>query len=68
MHDTFKSRYSGKSGDTYTEPAAQMNTIDLGMAKALHETSLLMDHPRVRALVITGAGEKAFCAGGDLRL
>ena len=57
----------GKVATLTLNRPAQMNTIDLGMAKALHETSLsLMDHPRVRALVITGAGEKAFCAGGDL--
>lgn len=57
----------GKVATLTLNRPVQMNTIDLNMAKSLHDTSLrLMDHQRVRAMIITGAGEKAFCAGGDL--
>lgn len=62
-----KTEVQGKVATITLNRPAQMNTIDLDMAKALYETSLsLTDHPTVRALIITGAGEKAFCAGGDL--
>ena len=62
-----KTEIQGKVATLTLNRPAQMNTIDLDMAKALYETSLsFTDHPTVRALVITGAGEKAFCAGGDL--
>ena len=45
----------------------QMNAIDLDLAKALYETAQrLAGEPSVRAVIMTGAGEKAFCAGGDL--
>ncbi len=62
-----ETEFQGKVATLTLNRPAQMNTIDLDMAKALFETSLsLTDHPTVRALIITGAGEKAFCAGGDL--
>ena len=44
-----------------------MNAIDLDMAKALHEVAHhLSNEVSVRAVILTGAGDKAFCAGGDL--
>ncbi len=62
-----KTEIQGKVATLTLNRPAQMNTIDLGMAKALYESSLYFtNHPTVRALIITGAGEKAFCAGGDL--
>ena len=62
-----KTEIQGKVATLTLNRPAQMNTIDLSMAKALYDASLsLTDHPTVRALIITGAGEKAFCAGGDL--
>lgn len=46
----------------------QMNVIDLEMAKALYDAALeLAEDQTVRAVIITGAGDKAFCAGGDLK-
>ena len=45
----------------------QMNAIDLDMAKALYEAARhLAEEASVRAVILTGAGDKAFCAGGDL--
>ena len=62
-----KIEIQGKVATLTLNRPAQMNTIDLGMAKALYEASLdFTEHSTVRALIITGAGEKAFCAGGDL--
>jgi enoyl-CoA hydratase/carnithine racemase len=52
---------------TLNRPAA-LNALSLGMVeelgKVLHRLSL---DPEVHAVLIQGAGEKAFCAGGDIR-
>ena len=62
-----KTEIQGKVATLTLNRPSQMNTIDLGLAKALYEASLsFTEHSKVRALIITGAGEKAFCAGGDL--
>ena len=45
-----------------------LNALSFGMLDGL--TALLdqwQDDPRVRTLVLRGAGDKAFCAGGDVR-
>ena len=52
---------------TLNRPAAR-NAISGIMASELSDLcAQLADDPDVRALVLTGAGEKAFCAGADLR-
>jgi len=44
-----------------------LNALDLQMARELFEISIdLARDPSVRAAVLTGAGSKAFCAGGDV--
>ena len=45
------------------------NAFNTEMAKELRNFFLnLQDHhPECRSLILTGAGEKAFCAGGDLK-
>jgi enoyl-CoA hydratase/carnithine racemase len=52
---------------TLNRPAA-LNALSLGMIvelrAALHEFA---HDPQVRAVIIRGAGDKAFCAGGDIR-
>ncbi len=52
---------------TLNRPDA-MNAINFGMLDALTEAidSVRFD-PEIRVLIITGAGEKAFCAGADLK-
>lgn len=52
---------------TLNRPEA-MNAINSGMLDALTEAvgSVRFD-PEIRVVVITGAGEKAFCAGADLK-
>ncbi len=43
------------------------NALDRRMAQELMEVSIRCDEDAaVRAVVLTGAGDKAFCAGGDL--
>ncbi|MDO7896866.1 enoyl-CoA hydratase/isomerase family protein [Pseudomonas citrulli] len=45
-----------------------LNALTLGMVRSLQQQ---LDHwavdPRIHAVVLRGAGDKAFCAGGDIR-
>ena len=51
---------------TLNRPAVH-NAIDLPMIRSLEEAFLGLDRdPGVRVIVITGAGEKSFMAGGDI--
>jgi len=44
-----------------------MNAINLNMLKALkNQIELIRSNPDIRVAIITGAGDKAFCAGADL--
>ncbi|MED3727663.1 enoyl-CoA hydratase [Priestia filamentosa] len=52
---------------TLNRPGAA-NALSLQMLKELQEAILLCKYDRtIRCVVITGAGEKAFCAGADLK-
>jgi enoyl-CoA hydratase len=52
---------------TINRPEA-LNTLDVDHLDELHDAvSALQDDQDVRALVLTGAGEKAFAAGADIR-
>ena len=43
------------------------NAVNGQATKDLHDiVNLMAGDDRVRAVVITGAGDKAFCAGGDI--
>ena len=45
----------------------KLNALDAAMVEALHVAiDMHGDHPDVRAIVITGAGHKAFVAGADI--
>ena len=53
---------------TLNRPAA-LNALNLGMVRTIHRA--LWDaaaDPDVERVVITGAGDRAFCAGGDVAL
>ncbi len=53
---------------TLNRPRA-LNALTLGMVRELAAALDEWEHdPQVRHVVILGAGEKAFCAGGDIRL
>ena len=44
------------------------NSLNAKMAKELLEISYECDtNNKIRAIILTGEGEKAFCAGGDLK-
>ena len=45
-----------------------LNAIDAALADALHDALVAADaDPSIRCILITGTGERAFCAGGDLK-
>lgn len=45
-----------------------MNSLSMGILKALKEkVEDIQFDPDIRAVIITGAGDKAFCAGADLK-
>ena len=52
---------------TLNRPEA-MNAIDMAMSDALRKAMRdAADDPRIRAVILTGAGDKAFSAGYDIR-
>lgn len=52
---------------TLNRPEAA-NALSVQMLESLHDAILICKYDRsVRCIVITGAGEKAFCAGADLK-
>ncbi|HYO52146.1 enoyl-CoA hydratase/isomerase family protein, partial [Archangium sp.] len=52
---------------TLNRPKA-LNALDLGMIRALHPAlETWAKDSQVKAVVIRGAGGRAFCAGGDVR-
>ncbi|AJP59533.2 hypothetical protein UC34_07600 [Pandoraea vervacti] len=52
---------------TLNRPKA-LNAITHGMVRAMWaQLNVWIDDPSVHAVLIEGAGEKAFCAGGDVR-
>jgi enoyl-CoA hydratase len=44
----------------------KMNAVSKQMTKELYEAILALKEEDIKFLVVTGAGERAFCAGGDL--
>jgi enoyl-CoA hydratase len=45
----------------------KLNALDFEMVLALERSAHVIDlHKSVRVVIITGAGEKSFCAGGDI--
>src|SRR5580692_1890117 len=58
----------GRIGHLLLNRPQALNALDIGMIRAL--TAALAgwrDDPSVHAVVIEGAGGRAFCAGGDVR-
>jgi enoyl-CoA hydratase/carnithine racemase len=53
---------------TLNRPAA-LNALTLGMIEGLARWLDAWEHdPRIRMVVLRGAGERAFCSGGDIRV
>jgi len=65
---TIRARRDGRVGRIVLNRPQALNALTLPMIRACAQ--LLRewrDEPRVHAVVIEGAGERAFCAGGDVR-
>lgn len=66
---TVIARRQGRIGRITLNRPKALNALDLGMVQAVHGAlDGWRDDPAVHAVVIEGAGGRAFCAGGDIRL
>jgi enoyl-CoA hydratase len=66
--ETVIARRDGRVGRLVLNRPQALNALDLPMIRALTRAlEEWRDEPRVHAVVIEGAGERAFCAGGDVR-
>ncbi|MDR3538325.1 MAG: enoyl-CoA hydratase/isomerase family protein [Acetobacteraceae bacterium] len=66
--DTVITRRDGRVGRILLNRPKALNALDLDMIHALSRALLAWrDEPHVHAVVIEGAGDRAFCAGGDIR-
>ena len=65
---TVLARRDGRVGRLTLNRPRTLNALDLGMIRAAAAAlSEWQDDPAVHAVVIEGAGGRAFCAGGDIR-
>src|SRR3546814_5326831 len=65
--DVCSSDLDGLATIEFTRPKA-LNALTLGMIREMHpRLDAWEDDEAVKAVLITGEGEKAFCAGGDVR-
>ena len=66
--ETVIARKDGRIGRILMNRPKALNALDIGMIRAI-ATALEQwrEDPQVHAVVIEGAGERAFCAGGDIR-
>ncbi len=66
---TVAARVQGRAGRILLDRPAALNALDQGMIDALAAAlDRWRDDPAVHAVVIEGAGGRAFCAGGDIRM
>jgi enoyl-CoA hydratase len=65
---TVLARRDGRVGRIVLNRPQALNALDLPMIRALTQVlQAWQDAPHVHAVVIEGAGDRAFCAGGDVR-
>ena len=61
-------RPRGRVGHILLNRPAALNALDVSMIRAISEAlAAWRDDPAVHAVVVEGAGGRAFCAGGDIR-
>ncbi len=71
MHDTGDTRIvfsvDGQIATIRVDRQDKLNALDFDMVLALERAAILADNMKdVRAVILTGSGEKSFCAGGDI--
>jgi enoyl-CoA hydratase/carnithine racemase len=65
---TVIARRDGRVGRIVLNRPQALNALDLAMIRAcMAALTAWRDDPHVHAVVIEGAGKRAFCAGGDIR-
>jgi enoyl-CoA hydratase len=65
---TVIARRDGRVGRIVLNRPQALNALDLGMIRACtHALVTWREDPHVHGVVIEGAGDRAFCAGGDVR-
>jgi enoyl-CoA hydratase len=61
-------RREGAAGTILMNRPRALNALDLPMIEAIHAALRdFRDDPRVKLVILEGAGGRAFCAGGDVR-
>ncbi len=66
--DTVVTRRDGRVGRIVLNRPKALNALDLPMIRACAGIlRIWRDDPHIHAVVIEGAGDRAFCAGGDIR-
>ena len=66
--DTVITRRDGRVGRILLNRPRVLNTLTLDMVRTFTRALLAFrDDPHVHAVVVEGAGDRAFCAGGDIR-
>lgn len=59
---------SGSAGVVILNRPKALNALTVGMVRGLYQAlAAWQDDPAIKCVVVKGAGEKAFCAGGDVR-
>ena len=65
---TVLARRDGRAGRITLNRPRALNALDAGMVRAVTEAiEAWREDPAIHAVVIEGAGGRAFCAGGDIR-
>ncbi len=68
LSDTVIVRRQGRIGHISLNRPRALNALDLGMILAIRTALATWENdPAVEAVVIEGAGDRAFCTGGDIR-
>ena len=67
--DTVVARRDGRVGRILLNRPRALNALNLPMIRACAAAlELWRDDPHIHAVVVEGAGDRAFCAGGDIRV
>jgi len=68
IEESVIARRDGRAGRILLNRPKALNALDLEMIRSLtHVLTDWHDDPHVHVVVIEGAGDRAFCAGGDIR-